>query len=259
MRSRTKGVFTTGESGPLFSGTFLADIEDQAGGYIPFDLVIYLLKFSHLLIPSPFLLSEYSKLALVGTSYFTNPCIWKLMNRRTIFAAYENMALRVTEDLRRYNCPCADIHDGVNEETLGYLRGVKTLVFATAPEDGELIYHLLILLDVSIPETSGVAKNLKTRSLDVDMAKLRDGRGRVFASRIQFETDYHLTWLAKSFTDYLIQYACLIIKYNSLPYYTDDGFDDFTTYSARNKDLPSSVLLPQLLDISEYDSRLGNA
>lgn len=54
MRSRTKGVFTTGESGPLFSGTFLADIEDQAGGYIPFDLVIYLPKFSHLLIPPTF-------------------------------------------------------------------------------------------------------------------------------------------------------------------------------------------------------------
>jgi len=178
MRSRTTGVFTTGESESLFNGTYLAEIEDQAGGYIPFDLVIYLLKFSHLLVPQCLRGVENSMFSLACTSYFTIPSLWEIKNRNTTFAAYENMALRVTEEMRQENLPVADIHDAVNEETLEYLRGLKTLVFATAPEDGDVRYHLQVLLDVSKPETSGVAKNLKTRSLDVNMAKLRDGTGR---------------------------------------------------------------------------------
>ncbi|KAM3580044.1 hypothetical protein VKS41_007289 [Umbelopsis sp. WA50703] len=213
MRSRTTAVFLPGESEPLFKGTYLAEIEDQAGGYIP----------------------------------------------KTTFMGYEKMALRVTEEIRQDNLLVADIHDAVNEETLEYLRGLKTLIFATAPEDGDIRYHLQVLLDVSKPETSGVAKTLKTRSLDINMAKLRDGAGRVFASQILDETDYQLTWLAESFTDYLIQYAGLVVKYQKLPNINDDEIEEFATYSARNENLPTSVLLPQSLAITEYDSNLGNS
>jgi hypothetical protein len=136
------------------------------------------------------------------------------------------------------------------------LRGLKTLVFSTAPENGELRYHLQVLLNVSKPETPRVAENLKTRSLDINMAKLRGGTGRVFASLIAFETMYELTWVAESFTDYLIQYAGLIVKYQRPPYFDWDGYDDFITHSARNQNLPSSILLQQTLAVSEYDSNL---
>ncbi|CAM0140038.1 unnamed protein product [Umbelopsis sp. WA50703] len=259
MRSRTTAVFLPGESEPLFKGTYLAEIEDQAGGYIPFDLVIYLVKFSHLLVPQCPRFTENSVFSLACTSFFTNPYIWKSMNRKTTFMGYEKMALRVTEEIRQDNLLVADIHDAVNEETLEYLRGLKTLIFATAPEDGDIRYHLQVLLDVSKPETSGVAKTLKTRSLDINMAKLRDGAGRVFASQILDETDYQLTWLAESFTDYLIQYAGLVVKYQKLPNINDDEIEEFATYSARNENLPTSVLLPQSLAITEYDSNLGNS
>jgi phosphoribosyl-ATP pyrophosphohydrolase len=256
MRSRTTGLYTTGESESLFNGTYLAEIEDQAGGYIPFDLVIYLIKFSHLLVPQCLPDVDHRMFALACTSHFTNPYIWKSNNRETTFAGYENMALRVTEEMRQRNIRVADIHEAVDEETLEYLRGLKTLVFSTAPEDGDLRYHLQVLLDVSKSETSGVAKNLKTRSLDVNMAKLRGGTGRVFATRITFETIYQLTWVAESFTDYLIQYAGLIVKYQRPPYFDWEGFEDFATNSARNQNLPISVLLPQSLAVSEYDSNL---
>jgi hypothetical protein len=168
------------------------------------------------------------------------------------------MALRVIESRRQRNVPFVDIHEAVNEETLEYLRGLKTLVFSTCPQDGELRCHLQVLLDVSKPETSGVAKNLNTRSLDINMAKLRGGTGRVFATRITFETDYQLTWVAESFTDYLIQYAGLIVKYQSPPYFNLDEFEDYATHSARNQNLPSSILLPQTLAVSESDSNLRN-
>jgi hypothetical protein len=259
MRSRTTDLFTTGECEPLFNGRFLAEIEDQAGGYIPFDLVIYLVKFSHLMVPQCDLYGDYHMFALANTSYFTKPKRWKRNNSETTFAGYEDMALQVTESRRQRNVPFVDIHEAVNEETLEYLRGLKTLVFSTCPQDGELRCHLQVLLDVSKPETSGVAKNLNTRSLDINMAKLRGGTGRVFAARITFETDYHLAWVAESFTDYLIQYAGLIVKYQRPPYFDWDGFEDFATHSARNQNLPSSILLPQTLAVSEYDSNLRNA
>jgi hypothetical protein len=167
MRSRTIGLFTTRESEPLFNGRYLADIEDQAGGYIPFDLVIYLVKFSHLLVPQCLPYVEHSMFALATTCYFTNPALWKSRNRETTFAGYEDMALRITEQLRQDNIPIVDIHEAVNEETLEYLRGLKTLVFSIGPKEKHLRYHLQVLLDVSKPETSGVAKTLKTRSLDI--------------------------------------------------------------------------------------------
>ncbi|CAO3676072.1 unnamed protein product [Umbelopsis ramanniana] len=235
MRSRTTDLFTTGECEPLFNGRFLAEIEDQAGGYIPFDLVIYLVKFSHLMVPQCSRNEEYHMFALASTSYFTDPYPWKRNNSETTFAGYEDMALEVTEQLRQQNVPIVDIHEAVNEETLEYLRGLKTLVFSTAPQDGDLRYHLQVLLDVSKPETSGVAKNLNTRSLDINMAKLRGGTGR---------------------------YAGLIVKYQRLPNFdcaVFEDFEDFATHSARNQNLPISVLLPQSLAVLEYDSNLRNA
>ncbi|KAG2171261.1 hypothetical protein INT43_004115 [Umbelopsis isabellina] len=117
-------------------------------------------------------------LSLACTSYFTIPSRWEKRNRDNAFTAYENIALRVTEEMGQPNIACADIHDSVNEETLEYLRGLKILVFASVAEDGNISYYLQVLLDVSNPETSRVAKRLKTKSLDVNMAKLRDCTGR---------------------------------------------------------------------------------
>jgi F-box-like len=118
MRSRTTGLYTTEESEPLFNGRYLAEIEDQAGGYIPFDLVIYLVKFSHLLVPQCLPYVEHSMFALACTLYFTDPYLWKCNNSEATFAGYEDMALQVTEEMRQDNLLIVDIHEAVNEETL---------------------------------------------------------------------------------------------------------------------------------------------
>lgn len=184
--------------------------------------------------------------ALATSSHFTRSWwSWIVVNARSTFTAYEDVVLRVMEEFRRNYITSVDIHEGVNDETLQYLRNMKTLTFATAPKDGDEIFHLKVLLDVSKCDQPEIPSYLKTRSFDIDMDKIKDGVGRVFSSTISFNTEYRLTWLAESFTDYMIQYAAMVAKHQKLPIFTEDGFWDFIKFSPRHQSLPASVLLPQ--------------
>lgn len=46
MLLQASPAFKNDSSAPLFSGALLMDIEDHAGGHLPFDLVVYLLNFA---------------------------------------------------------------------------------------------------------------------------------------------------------------------------------------------------------------------
>lgn len=129
-----------------------------------------------------------------------------------------------------------------------------------APEDGDQIYHLQVLLDAGNSNSAEVPNKLKTKALDVNLEKLKNGFGRVFACSIFFETEYHLTWLSESFTHYLIQYTGLIVKHQKFPIFTHSGFWDFIAYSPHNQELPKSVLLPPqaIHRLTDYDSNLND-
>jgi hypothetical protein len=149
------------------------------------------------------------------------------------------------EKFRHHSIPSVDFHQGVNDETLQYLRSLKTLTFANAPEDGELTYDIQVILNNSMADSAEVSNKLKTRSFDIDTEKLKNRAGRVFDCEVTFETEYRLTWLSESFTDYMIQYVGLVVKHQKLPVFTENGFMDFVTCYRQDQGLPKFVLLPQ--------------
>ncbi|KAI8578709.1 hypothetical protein K450DRAFT_246131 [Umbelopsis ramanniana AG] len=261
MRSQTANTFKDDASEPLFDGQFLTTIEDHAGGYLPFDLVVYLLKFSQYFVPQTTWGEEHSTFALANTSHFVTSALWNLFNKQSTFVAYEEMALEVMEYFRQESIPSVDIHKGVDEEILQYLRTLKTLSFASAPKDGDERYHIQVVLNTSIDDSAEVPNKLKTRSFDIDMEKLKNGAGKVFACTVVYETEYRLTWLVESFTDYMIQYTGLVVKHRKLPLFMDIGFMDFVIYSPRDQSLPRSVLLPQqgAQRVTDYDSNLNDS
>jgi F-box-like len=261
VRSQTTNTFKSDVSEHLFDGQFLMTIENDAGGYLPLDLVVYLLNFSQHLVPQSTGFEEHYMFALANTSDFVNSALWKKINKRSTFAAYEEMALRVMEEYRKQSITAFDIHEGVNDEILQYLRSLKTLSFAKVTEDSEIQYHLQVVLNTIMADSAEVPNKLKTRTFDIDTEKLRNGAGRVFTCTITFETDYSLTWLAESFTDYMIQYAGLVVKHRELASFTENGFNDFFTCSPRDQSLPKSVLLPQqgAQRVMYYDSNLNDA
>jgi hypothetical protein len=164
-----------------------------------------------------------------------------MFNKRSTFATYEEIALGTTEEFRQQSISSVDIHEGVNDESLQYLRSLKTLSFANAPEDGEKMYHIQVVLNTSMADPAEVPNKLKTRSFDIDTEKLKNGAGRVFACTILFGSEFRLTWLAESFTDYMIQYAGLVVKHRKLPIFIDNGFTDCVTCSPRDQSLPKST------------------
>jgi hypothetical protein len=71
MRSNTTNIFKNDVSEQLFDGKFLTTIEDDASGYLPFDLVVYLLNFSQYVVPqSTWIGEESSMFSLANTSQF---------------------------------------------------------------------------------------------------------------------------------------------------------------------------------------------
>jgi hypothetical protein len=70
MRSQTTNTFENDVFEPLFDGQFLTTIEDDAGGYLPFEFVVYLLNFSQYLVPQSTWNEEHSMIAMANTSHF---------------------------------------------------------------------------------------------------------------------------------------------------------------------------------------------
>jgi hypothetical protein len=163
MRSQTTNTFKNDVSEPLFDGQFLTTIEDDAGGYLPFDLVVYLLNFSQYLVPQSTWNEEHSIIALTNTSHFVTSFRWNMFNKRSTFATYEEIALETMEEFRQQSISSVDIHKGVNDETLQYRRSLKTFSFANAPEDGEETYHTQVVLNTSMADPAEVPIKLKTK------------------------------------------------------------------------------------------------
>lgn len=63
----------------------------------------------------------------------------------------------------------------------------------------------------------------------------------MFAFTILFGSEYRLIWLAESFTDFMIQYAGLVVKHLKLPIFIDNGFTDLVTCSPHDQTLPKSI------------------
>lgn len=118
MRSQTINTFKNDVSEPLFDGQFLTTTEDDAGGYLPFDTVVYLLNCSQYLVPQSTWNEEHSMIALTNTSHFLTSFRWNMFNKRSTFATYEEIALETMEEFRQQSISSVDIHKGANDENL---------------------------------------------------------------------------------------------------------------------------------------------
>jgi hypothetical protein len=228
-------MFDPPASAPLYSASFIQNIELALGAPFPIDFVLFLLYYSSYLTFSA--IDSHPPCALASGPIFQQEPWWKSTNAIIQFSTVYPRQSSSYSSKRLQDLSQASIEFMYSTRMACFGLADWTFGFPTKE-------FLTLLLDANWNLQDQVPAGVSRHGLRVDFEGIKSGIGKVFRQTQENKT-FELCCIAESFTDYLVQYVATTITTGYLPSWTLMGYNDLMSTLPRLDGLPVSILMPQ--------------